>query len=129
MFAALGELWRGRGGITKVEFIFKGEEEESELGTHPVLFVASECAVQILERDVVVLVQPLHDERLEPGWVLGHSALVGRYLLHVVRVQPFNLFWVRVGKFSIKSYDFFRNWKDKRSPKRRACHTLKCRFM
>jgi hypothetical protein len=56
---------------------------------YPVLLVPGVGAVQELQGDVVVLVEPLHDEGLEPGGVLRHLALVRRHLGHVRLVQPF----------------------------------------
>ena len=62
----------------------------SRLGlAYPVLLVPGVGAVQELQRDVVVLVEPLHDEGLEPGGVLRHLPLVRRHLSHVRLVQPF----------------------------------------
>ena len=43
---------------------------------------------QELQRDVVVLVEPLHDESLKPGGVLWDLALVGWDVCHVGFVQP-----------------------------------------
>ena len=37
------------------------------LNSYPVLFVAFESAVEVFEGDIIVLVQPLHDKRLEPS--------------------------------------------------------------
>ena len=55
-----------------------------------VFFVPGVGTVQELKRDVVILVEPLHDERLEPGRVLRDLALVRRHRGHVRLVQPFH---------------------------------------
>ena len=57
--------------------------------SYPVLLVPGVGSVQELQRHVVVLVEPLHDDSLNPGGILGDLALVGRHVSHVGRVEPF----------------------------------------
>ena len=54
----------------------------------PVLLVPVIGAVQELQGDVVILVEPLHHESLEPLRVLWDLALVGRDVRHVGLVEP-----------------------------------------
>ena len=54
----------------------------------PVLLVAGVGAVEELQRHIVILVEPLHHEGLEPLGILWDLVLVGRDLRHVGLVEP-----------------------------------------
>ena len=62
--------------------------DDDDEHTDPIFFISSVGAVQELEGHVVVLVEPLHHEGLEPGGVLGDLALVGGDVRHVGLVEP-----------------------------------------
>ena len=55
---------------------------------HLVLLVSFESSVQVFERDVVVLVQPLHHERLEPTAIGAENCkyitIVKKKLIHSI---------------------------------------------
>lgn len=69
----------------------RSRRKASIVATYTVLFVPIERAAQVLERHIVVLVQPLHHERLEPRRILRYGAFVRRHVLHIVLVVAFDL--------------------------------------
>ena len=65
------------------------ENNITQFIAYPVLFIPGVGPVEELEGHIVVLVEPLHHEGLEPRRVLGHRTLVRRDIRHVGFEQPF----------------------------------------
>lgn len=55
---------------------------------HSVFFVASISTLKVLQRDIVILIQPLHHEWLKPSGIFRHGAFVRRNLLDMLHIKP-----------------------------------------
>lgn len=88
------QAWRKNAYFSEAQKQLNARQwHEKKIGahTHPVFLVSSKCTVQILQWDVVVLVEPLHDKRLEPCWIFGHGSLVRWHIFHILFVVVFDL--------------------------------------
>lgn len=66
--------------------------------TYAVFLIAIKCTMQIFKGNIIVFVEPLHNERLKPCRIFRHSAFVWRNIFHIVFIMTLDLDDVNVSE-------------------------------